>query len=631
MSRFGWYIKRLKVMGPVEILWRLIERVRLFHLWTSWKCHREWNQLKLPESSRFKFCNSNNNELPHLKWTFVSGFEIEESFLCGYCKALGFSWKWQKGCNSWHIAPDTGNEWPYVFFGSISYRQNNPYGDARVVWEPSRLQQLVTLALLARAESGDKRNQVIILLEDELLSWSDDNPPLTGIHYVSAMECALRLIAVCYAYDIARLYLNRKKEVSNAVASIVISHANLIIHRLSLHSSSGNHTVAECAGLIYAGVLFSEFEGAKRWKARGEKIFFNEIFRQINKDGGGIEQALWYHVFILDLLGLVIKLYEHYGMDIKVEITDLYHAGRRFINVFATNSEELPNIGDSDNGYALSRYLNLIWDNASHKEGLTVFNKSGYSVYNNKKRKQQLVFDHGSLGMKPSFGHGHSDALSIILKTNNSPILIDSGTFTYTGDQKYREYFRSTRAHNTVVVDQLDQAVQEGPFLWSKPYSSKLIRHDILENGEISLVAMHDGYLRIGVIHWRGVHILPKGNVLVIDVLTGEGEHDIDLNWHLGMNVTKIESNEIEMGKEKIKVHGGKMQIYTGEVMPVNAWYSNAYGTKEKSHVINVKYKGKLPHEFITEVNLSGEFTNVSILEEKVSVIRRVIDDYRKV
>ena len=34
-----------------------------------------------------------------------------------------------------------------IFFGFISYRQKNPFGDARVIWEPSRLQQLITLAL----------------------------------------------------------------------------------------------------------------------------------------------------------------------------------------------------------------------------------------------------------------------------------------------------------------------------------------------------------------------------------------------------------------------------------------------------------------------------------------------------
>ena len=76
---------------------------------------------------------------------------------------------------------------------------------------------------------------------------------------------------------------------------------------------------------------------------------------------------------------------------------------------------------------------------------------------------------------------------------------------------------------------------------------------------------------------------------------------------------------------------GGDVRISTGEVSPVNGWCSSEYGAKENSDVINVKYFGKLPHEFFTEVNLSGAFTEVSVLEEKVSAIRRVIDDFRKI
>ena len=631
MTRLTWYLKRLQVMGPVEIVWRLSERVRLFYFWISWKHHNKWTQIKIPASDSFKFFNSNENELPTLIWDYCLDSEAVETLLCGNVKSMGYQWQWQSDKNSWHIAPDTANSWPNDFFGSITYRQGNPYGDARVIWEPSRLQQLVELAILARQSEGRIRNQAINLLEDELLSWLDENPPLTGIHYVSAMECALRLIAVCYAYDIARLYFGRNNEVSNAVSSIVISHANLIIHRLSLHSSSGNHTVAECAGLIYAGLLFSEHPNAKSWKLKGLELFEKEIDRQILPDGGSIEQTFWYLLFVTDLAGLVVELLKFKDEECSEIINQAFLRGKHFISTFAGNPAMLPAVGDSDDGFALSKYLNLVWDDSVQQEGLTVFNESGYSVYNNKKRNQQLVFDHGSLGMEPSCGHGHSDALSVLIKSNNSPILIDSGTFTYTGDQKFREYFRSTRAHNTVVIDQQDQAVQEGPFLWSKAFQSSLICHNTLENGEIILVAMHDGYSRLGVFHWRGIQILTTGNVLIIDVLTGEGQHDIELNWHLGSNAAKIESNKVEIGKAMIKVIGGELLLLSGEVTPVNGWYSNAYGTKEKSHVMNVKYKGGLPHEFITEVNLSGKFTDDRVLEEKVGVIRRVIDDFRKV
>jgi hypothetical protein len=55
----------------------------------------------------------------------------------------------------WHRAPDTGALWPRRFFADIPIHAGNSCGDIRIAWEPSRLQHLVLLAMLAQqAEPG---------------------------------------------------------------------------------------------------------------------------------------------------------------------------------------------------------------------------------------------------------------------------------------------------------------------------------------------------------------------------------------------------------------------------------------------------------------------------------------------
>ena len=50
-------------------------------------------------------------------------------------------------------------------------------------------------------------------------------------------------------------------------------------------------------------------------------------------------------------------------------------------------------------------------------------------------------------------GHGHADALSLVLNVGGTEILKDPGTCVYNGSPEWRDFFRSTHAHNTIVVD----------------------------------------------------------------------------------------------------------------------------------------------------------------------------------
>ena len=145
--------------------------------------------------------------------------------------------------------------------------------------------------------------RAVEVIETHLLSWIVSNPPLTGIHYVSVMECALRLIAVCHAVDLIRDRLIQPERVWVGVLNLIESHAELIRKRVSGHSSSGNHTVAEAAGLVYAGLLFPRMDMAERWLANGLDLLEKEAAHQIRQDGGGREESLWYLRFVSDLYG----------------------------------------------------------------------------------------------------------------------------------------------------------------------------------------------------------------------------------------------------------------------------------------------------------------------------------------
>ena len=85
------------------------------------------------------------------------------------------------------------------------------------------------------------------------------------------------------------------------------------------------------------------------------------------------------------------------------------------------------------------------------------------------------IFDAGPLGLLPNAAHGHADALSVMIRvTTNwcSPIRVPEPTFR---TAPHETGFDSTAAHNTVTIDDLDQADRFDVFKWVNPMQVDLV------------------------------------------------------------------------------------------------------------------------------------------------------------
>jgi hypothetical protein len=612
-------------MGLREIFHRVYE---LFIVWQLRRQQKNNSEKRTYASAQFDFCKNKQARLPLLEWDQASAIANVAALLGGKWQALGFDWHWNTAINSWNKSPDTLRDWPSVFFGDINYREGNPYGDIRVAWEPSRLQQLVSLALLASED--DLRDEVVRLFEQQLLDWVEKNPPYIGIHYVSVMECALRILSVCHAADLMRPYLKSSTPVWQSILGVVESHADLIVNRLSLYSSAGNHTIAECVGLIYAGLLFPEFKQAKKWQGTGVQLLQKEAARQFYPDGGGVEQAINYHLMITDLCGLAVELMQSKQIPCT-ELKAIVIKARLFLADFFDENWQLPSIGDSDGGFALSPYLRLSHIKPPLQEPLKTYSDSGYSIV--RQNDWAIIFDHGELGMQPSYGHGHSDALSVVLRKARHWFLLDAGTFTYTGDPVLRKYFRGVAAHNTISIDGLDQARQRSSFMWTQPYKATL-EHANIDKGEIVLLGSHAGYMeQAGVRHWRGL-IIRGETLLVWDCLTGSGEHTCRLTWNLGGDVQEESGGiyRLSHNEEQCLICIDSFQnseLFKGSENPPAGWYSPLYGQKVPITTINAVHSGLLPHEFFSLIKF-GDSNKASEInwddyEQVVENFRRLI------
>ncbi len=507
----------------------------------------------------------------------------------------------------WHTDPLLQSVWPQIPYRQIDYRPGNAIGDVRIVWELNRLQHLFSLAMIAHQEPALRRTAVQ-RLEADLQSWHAANPPGIGVNFLSAMEEALRLISLFHAWDLVRKWAS--SETRAIVAKIVACHAPHIQRRLSLYSSAGNHTIAEATGLLYAGILLPEHPGAARWRETGRRLLRVEAARQIDADGGGLEQATWYLLFITDLLGLAQALLSHKGEAPEPAIDAALLRSRGFLNQLATGPADLPKIGDADDGYALSPALRVSWSSAGDNEPVQCsLRTSGLSLVRHS-AEDRLVFLHNPLGMAPGFGHGHADCLSLIFRFAGIDLLIDPGTGGYGGAADYRRYFRSATGHNTANVDDADQAEQAGAFLWTRPYRVELLASRF-EAGGACWLARHDAFQAQGVTHYRGVVYRPGEFLAIWDHFDGAAGHEVSLHWHLGCPVDKIDPDagrvELQAGERRVllEITGGMLALSEGQAESLLGWRSQRYGSVAPCPVLTVRADQKVPCRLLTVLWLS--------------------------
>jgi hypothetical protein len=223
-----------------------------------------------------------------------------------------------------------------------------------------------------------------------------------------------------------------------------------------------------------------------------------------------------------------------------------------------------------------------------------IFPQSGFVVMRNdwQSDSNMLIFDAGPQGMD-SCGHGHADALSVACSAQGTDWLVDPGTFVYTASKEWRDYFRSTQAHNTLVIDGQGQAQPGGPFKWLNLCPARLENWVTLRNLDYAC-GMHEGYRRLTdpVVHRRRVVFVKPDRWFLLDDLNGSRTHSLEFFFHFHPDAqlcvedhacwaTQSDCCFLIMGDSRVSLKAGH-----GKQGPVQGWYSRDYGHREPAPVL---------------------------------------------
>lgn len=548
----------------------------------------------------------------------------------------------------WHLDPVSGRRAPQIHWSRIDPLDPGLVGDSKVVWELNRHQWLVGLGQAYRLTGDERYGESFV---GYIRQWMQANPPGIGINWASSLELALRLISWCWTLFLFRDARALSSEVFRETLVWIHAQAIHIERYLSLYSSPNTHLTGEALGLFYAGTLFPELRGAERWRALGAKILVEQSERQIHTDGVYFEQSTCYQRYTVEMYLHFLILAGRNGVVVPAVVGARVQQMLDFLLAVDRPDGSMPQIGDADGGTLLPlahrppddfrgifstaaaffKRADYAWA-AGELAPETVwllgtkaldfaalspepppdasrhFPQGGYAVMRSgwEPDAHQLIFDIGPLGCPVSSGHGHADLLGIQCAVFGEAWLVDPGTYCYTADKRWRNYFRSSAAHSTVTVDGVSQASPAGPFAWQRRPRAQLRRWRTTPFFDLA-DASHTSYRHLPdpVTHRRRVLFSKHGGYwIVVDDLYGRAAHRVDLRFQFAPMDVRLSAEgwvraRRPSGRELLvrafAAESLDVDLAAGEVSPLRGWVSPVYGQRRPAPVLTYSTVTRLP------------------------------------
>lgn len=631
----GWYLRRLRGMDAAEIVGRLQDQA----LRARWRLRRP-DIGRLARASRaWRIGTLAPVELPSVDRMPAAAkrhlLDAAEGLLRGDWMVFAHKHPQFEASPDWFVDARSGKHAPSdVFAFDVPYRDEARAGNIKYIWEPSRHHHLTLLAA-AFAVTGDERFAGRVA--DQLHSWWSENRFPFGPHWISGIEIGLRLISWAWVRRLLSSWPQAATLFENNEIFIeqLFAHQFWLAHFPSRGSSANNHIIAEAAGQFVASCAFPLFHESAGWRAAAARTLRSEAGAQTFACGSNRELATDYHGFVLELLLAAAVQGETSGHPLGDAV---WETVCRMMDVVAATLDDAgkpPRQGDADDGIGLllddpnyDRWQSLLstgarlfgapswWPKTVEDDLRTSFLTCGpkrdRASYQRPIRRPDIlpdagqVFlrsgrgaiwcrcDHGAHGFGSIAAHAHADALSIECRAAGVEIFADPGTYCYHGDPRWRDYFRSTFAHNTLELLGRDQSVSGGPFLWTRHAKARLVSVTGLEETapQACWTAEHTGYVELGgPVHRRSVALQRASSIVKIeDSLMGGTTVVGRLCWHLGPTI----HCELEGTTALLSWPGGGTGMlslptqldwtaYRGdEVLPAG-WYSPSFDHKQPS------------------------------------------------
>ncbi|MBI9046104.1 MAG: alginate lyase family protein [Anaerolineaceae bacterium] len=491
--------------------------------------------------------------------------------------------------------------------------------DIKFTWEPARFGWVFTLGQVYLL-TGDEKYVETFWRYFEI--FQKYHPANRGPNWASAQEVALRLMAFSFALKLfASNSTSTQKRVQNLMMAIA-QHAGRILPTISYaKAQNNNHLLTEAAGLFTAGVVLQPLPEAIKWKQNGWKIFQQGISEQIEDDGVYIQQSSNYQRLMLQCAIWMHMLSD--DQSFSKEILDKLAASVKWLLAIQDPiSGKAANLGHNDGAYIIplytsnySDYRPVLQAASQAFTGLRAYPQGPWDVHAlwmdielGEKQIEVIgphesilkLSDENSWGVLRSVRHinrpAHADQNHFDLWFQGHNLALDAGSFLYNALPPWENALAKSGVHNTITIDDQDQMLPAGRFLWLRWSQSK-----ILANNTNQISVCHNGYKHLGITHTRTVQHPNDRQWTIKDNVSMRKpiERKIQMHWLLPDFPYTFENDTLNLqapfGDIQIQIKGentqeavqftlvrcGQIQYGLPAQFPNHGWFSPTYAVKK--------------------------------------------------
>lgn len=509
------------------------------------------------------------------------------------------------------------------------------------------LQALNPVSFLTKSYQLSGNTDYLDLAWEFISSWheyesspaSDENP-FTWYDHGSALRAEILIYYSLVAEQANMLDLTK----TDLIKEILYEHGVFLADEVN-YTPNHNHGIFQDRALIYIS-FFLDNEYSDEWLTIAKERLMLQQEHAFNEEHVHVENSTDYQVGVMDIFVIISDFLVQFDDEFGNQLCNNIIESAEFLSWTIKPNGMMANIGDSDslakefdyNTYEQYGNSHLTYAGTLGMEGekptngSQIYPKSGYLFTRSDWEidNPNTTWSMFKAGYSAST-HKHADDLSFMLFSHENDIFIDGGRYNYVTGDTWRDYFVSSRSHNTVIVD-------ENTYSTTTENSSKVGIIDWELNEEYDYALGYNDMYEAGNVQIDRHYYSMNDAIILYDDIVSNETHDYSQLFHLGENIKIIshDNNEVllEISETEYYVRIQQLSEQTPTLEIIYGNDNTEYGHYSKTmntlyENITLKYNlTEKNAEYITLITIEDKNGNVSLKNETLNIEDILYDNH---